>query len=61
MDVKTQVDLILTFEAKLDEIQPLKEMIDKLNADPQNYSVVAEGFGNSVSIKVLPKAEVKGG
>lgn len=60
MDAKTQIDLTLTFEARLDDVQRLREMIDKFNANPQRYSVMAEAIGDSVSVKVVPKSEVKG-
>ena len=60
MDAKTQIDLTLTFEARLDQVQRLREMIDKFNANQQRYSVMAEAIGDSVSVKVVPKSEVKG-
>lgn len=60
MNAKTQIDLTLTFEARLDEIPRLRETLDKFNADPMGYQVVVEAIGDSVSVKVLPKSEVKG-
>lgn len=60
MSTKTQIDLTLTFEAQLDQIPRLRETLDKFNADPQSYQVVVEAIGDSVSVKVLPKSEVKG-
>ena len=60
MDAKTQIDLTLTFEARLDQVQRLREMIDKFNANPQRYSVVVEAIGDSVSVKILPRWEMKG-